>query len=279
MIDRTALASEYEHNGYVAHVPILSADETAGLCAQLQAFIAEHGRDPRFKDWCYFKSHLVLPWIADLARHPNVIAAASALLGPDLLLWNSFLPCKPPNSEGLFGWHQDAGYWQITPLNKVITLWLAVGDVTPANGGMKFIAKSHDFGQLPHESTFDPKSMLRRGQRITEPFSDEVVENGDLAAGEASIHHPLMIHGSGPNGSDDWRYAVSFNIVAADIEPHPDFPESAYYLCGEDRNHGLIREKAPDAALSEAALAEFKRAEDIAATRYAVVEDTGSDSK
>ncbi len=279
MIDRTALASDYKRNGYVSHVPILTQKETTGLRSQLQTFIAEHGQDPRFHDWCYFKSHLVLPWIADLARHPNVIAAASALLGPDLLLWNSFVPSKAPKSEGLFGWHQDAAYWQIAPLDKIITLWLAVGDVTPANGGMKFIAKSHDFGQLSHESTFDPKSMLRRGQRITEPFSDEATVDGDLAAGEASIHHPLMIQGSGPNGSDDWRYGVSFNIVAADIEPHPGFPESVYYLSGEDRNQDLIREQSPDAALSGAALAEFKRAEDIAATKYAVVANTGSDGK
>ena len=279
MIDQTALATDYRRNGYVSHVPILTEAESVELRTRLGTFITEHGQDPRFNDWCYFKSHLVLPWIAELARHPKVIAVASALLGPDLLLWNSFVPCKSPNSEGLFGWHQDATYWQIAPSNKVITFWLAVGDVTPDNGGMKFIGKSHDFGQLSHEITFDPKSMLRRGQRITDPFSEEAMIDGDLRAGEASIHHPLTIHGSGPNGSEGWRYAVSFNIVAADVEPHPDFPESAYYLCGEDRNKKFVREQSPDAELSEAALAEYKRAENIAAARYADTENKGNEGK
>ncbi len=269
MIDKHSLASDYKRNGYVSHVPILNENETAKLRRQLKAFINEYGQHPQFNDWCYFKSHLLLPWIADLAHHPNVIAATSALLGPDLLLWNSFIPCKPPNSEGLFGWHQDATYWQIKPLENVFTLWLAVGDVTPDNGGMKFIAKSHKGGQLPHDITFDPKSMLRRGQRITEPFSDKAVVNGDLLAGEASIHHPLTIHGSGPNQSNDWRYGISFNIVAADVELHPDYPESACYLSGKDRNREFAREQFPSVELSNAAIEEFERAENIAAARYA----------
>ena len=83
---------------------------------------------------------------------------------------------------------------------------------------MWIIEKSKDLGQLPHEITFDPKSMLRRGQRITAPFSEEAAIDGDLRAGEASIHHPLTIHDSGPNTSDGWRYAVSFNIVAAECD-------------------------------------------------------------
>ena len=144
---------------------------------------------------------------------------------------------------------------------------------------MWIIEKSKDLGQLPHEITFDPKSMLRRGQRITAPFSEEAAIDGDLRAGEASIHHPLTIHDSGPNTSDGWRYAVSFNIVAADVEPHPDYPESALYLCGKERNQRFIRETAPDAAFSEAALAEYKRAEDIAAARYADAESKGNEGK
>ena len=265
---RSALASTYQHNGYLPNIPILAKPETDALLTNLQAFIGECGDDDRFGEWCYFKSHLVLPWVADLARHPKIIEAASTLLGPDLLLWNSFIPCKAPHSDGLFGWHQDATFWQIAPSDKVITLWLAVGDVTNKNGGMRIIQGSHRLGQLSHETTFDPKSMLRRGQRIIDPFSDDAAICGDLLAGEASIHHPLTIHGSGPNTSDNWRYAVSFNIVAADVEPQQNYPESAMFLGGEDRNQRFDRETPPDGMLSESALVEYQRTKDIAAARY-----------
>ena len=267
-MDQTTSTQFYQHNGYLPNIPILTGPEIVDLLANLRAFINEYGNDDRFGEWCYFKSHLILPWVVNLARHPKIIEAASAILGPDLLLWNSFVPCKPPQSDGLFDWHQDATYWQIVPSDKVITLWLAAGDVTTNNGGMRIIQGSHLQGQLSHEMTFDPKSMLRRGQRITDPFYDDAAICGDLRAGEASIHHPLTIHGSGPNTSDTWRYAVSFNIVSADVKPHPDFPESALFLSGENRNQHFDKETPPDGILSKAALAEYQRTKCIAAARY-----------
>ena len=37
-----------------------------------------------------------VPGIAKLARHPIILAVAERILGPDILLWNSYLYVKNP---------------------------------------------------------------------------------------------------------------------------------------------------------------------------------------
>ncbi|MBT4039477.1 MAG: hypothetical protein HOH64_01685 [Rhodospirillales bacterium] len=157
---------DYTSAGFIGRTPLISTGHAEEARQHLEAFIQSHGEHPKFADWCYFKSHMIMPWLLDLATAPGVVDAATSVLGPDILLWNSFIPFKPPHSQGHFAWHQDATYWHLTPVEKMVTIWIALSDVSPENGSMSFLPGSHHQGQRPHEMTKDTKSLLRRGQRV-----------------------------------------------------------------------------------------------------------------
>lgn len=263
------IARRYWDDGFVAPIRLLADDETRAYRADLEHFVRSYAGAPAYDEWTYFKSNLVLKWVADLAQKTRVLEIVESILGPNILLWNAFLPVKPPKSAGYFGWHQDATYWYLSPIDEVVTVWLALSPVDGANGGMRMVGRSHKGGQLPHEITRDEGSMLRRGQRVIQRVDDTVATDITLAAGEASIHHPLTLHGSGDNSSHDWRLAVSFNFISSHVAPHEDRTESAMLVRGTYPASGVLRlENAPANDLHPEALAHYAWATALSAKRY-----------
>ena len=153
----------------------------------LRGFVNHCKDDPRFSDWIYGKTHLLLPWISELAAEKPLLDAVESLIGSDILLWDTSIPLKPPHSSGYFGWHQDATYWPIEPIEQVVSAWVALGDVGPMNGAMRMIPGSHLLGQLPHIKTFDAGSMLRRGQRVETAVDVSNAIDIELRRGQASL--------------------------------------------------------------------------------------------
>lgn len=255
-------------DGFIGCTRLIPSSQALEYRHNLEDFIRIHGEHPQFADWCYFKSHMILPWLVDLAKTPGVANAVTRVLGPDFLLWNSFIPVKAPDSQGHFAWHQDATYWHLTPVDGVMTIWLALSHVSAENGGMRFIPGSHHQGQLRHEMTLDSKSMLRRGQQVIEAVDESAAVTCRLQPGEASIHHPLTLHGSAGNKSDQWRLAVAFNFISADADPKPGYSESAMHIAGVDRNQSFERDPAPTDVLSDEALRALDHATSLAAARY-----------
>ena len=154
---------------------------------------------------------------------PRLLDAVEDLLGPDVLLWNSFLPFKAPRSSSHFGWHQDATYWRLDPPTLGLTVWLALGAVTAESGCMRVIPGSQTRGQLPHEQTFHKDSLLRRGQRIKASIEEDRAAEVHLEAGEMSLHFTRIVHGSGSNASDNWRLVLSSGIIdpIGSLDPFP----------------------------------------------------------
>ncbi|MEM7118211.1 MAG: phytanoyl-CoA dioxygenase family protein [Chloroflexota bacterium] len=267
-MESTSLAQTFARDGIVAKVSLLSDEKAESYCQKMEEFVAAHGDDPRYGDWTYFKSHLLLVWVAQIAQEPAILDAVEAVLGPNILLWNSFLPIKRPFSGGYFGWHQDGTFWDIAPLTETVTVWLALGSVGEHNGGMRVIPGSHRWGQLEHEKTFDPQSMLRRGQRITADFDEHTAVDITLAAGQASLHNSAVLHGSTPNHSTEWRWGVGLNYVSGNVAPINSYQDSAWLLRGQRVQMGFATESPPASSLSADALAEYERAVQRSATRY-----------
>ncbi len=262
---------DYSADGFLRCIRLIPEDRASLFRDNLETFILRHGENPQFGDWCYFKSNVILPWVVDLATTPRVIDAVQRILGPDILLWNSFLPIKPPGSRGHFAWHQDATYWHLTPVEEMVTIWLALNDVTPENGCMLFLPGSHRQGQIDHEMTKGTGSMLRRGQRVLATVDDNAAVECTLRPGEASLHHPYTLHCSAPNDSDRWRLGVALNYASANVSPKPGYRESALYIAGEDRNVSFERDPVPQEMLSEEALLALDHAASLAAARYSDV--------
>ncbi len=150
-------------------------------------------------------------------------------------------------------WHQDATYWGLST-DDVITAWVAFADAPVESGAMKFWPGSHLKKQLAHRDTFDKDNLLTRGQEIAVDVPAGEGVDVALKAGEMSLHHVLLAHGSGPNTTDDRRigYAIRY------IPPHVrqlKVRDSATLVRGRDRHGHFDPEPAPRADLDAAALA------------------------
>src|SRR5882757_9388759 len=80
-------------------------------------------------------------------------------------------------------------------------------DTDLTNGGMRTIVGSHKWGLIPDADSFHDKDLegLKGKYAKGREWIDEPCI---LKAGEASIHHCLCMHGSGPNLTNDPRRAI-----------------------------------------------------------------------
>ena len=262
------LKRDYERDGLIRSLEVISPQNAAGYAHKLEQFVTSHRHHPDFQDWTYGKTHLLLEWIPKLCAEGILLDVVEALIGPDIVLWDASIPLKPPQSSGYFGWHQDGAYWPIEPLEKVVSVWVALSAVNPLNGGVRMIPGSHRFGPLAHDKTFDKKSMLRRGQRIAVPVDETKAIDIVLQPGQASFHHTLMLHGSGANRTDTWRLGVIANFAAADVGPSPGHEESAILMRGSPQGTRFTLEPPPASDLSPQALTRYAEVVARSSRRY-----------
>ena len=80
---------------------------------------------------------------------------------------------------------------------------MALTDSNENNGCMKMWPKSH-LNIKDHNEKFNEGNLLTRGQTVENVPEDEV-KSIELKAGQMSLHHPRVVHGSGINKSNDRR--------------------------------------------------------------------------
>jgi ectoine hydroxylase-related dioxygenase (phytanoyl-CoA dioxygenase family) len=147
--------------------------------------------------------HLLSPVFNKVCLNKNILDAVESIIGKNILICGTTLFIKNPNEKGFVSFHQDAKYIGLEPHNWV-TVWLAVTDANEHNGCMRMLPGSHKEDLKYHEQKFDENNLLTRGQTIQNiPIdkTDPVI----LEAGQVSLHHPLIVHGSGLNQSKDRR--------------------------------------------------------------------------
>ena len=97
---------QYAEQGFTGPVQIVSSEEAAQLHQQYLRYQQRLGSAVQ-GDW-RFKSHLLLPWVWQLAHHPRILGAVSEALGgcANLLCWSSDWFCKQPGDGAFTSWHQ-----------------------------------------------------------------------------------------------------------------------------------------------------------------------------
>ena len=249
-ISAAALA-QYARDGYVCPVPVLSADEARQYRERLER--AERDLGEPLRGAYRIKPHLLFTWLADLVRHPAILDAVEDALGPDLLCWNTSFFTKEARSPGFVSWHQDATYWGLSEPD-VLTAWVAFTESTPANGNMRVIPGSHRI-PVPHVDTFHPDNLLSRGQEIAVEVDERQAADIVLRAGEMSLHHVLIVHGSGANPSADRRIGFAIRYIPTRIRQTGGPRDSATLVRGTDAFGHFELEPRPDADLDPAMLA------------------------
>jgi ectoine hydroxylase-related dioxygenase (phytanoyl-CoA dioxygenase family) len=209
-----SLRTRFERDGIVFPISALPPARTASYRACFEEMEQLAGRQ-----LCRV-SHPAMhfAWAYRLATEPAVLAAVEDVLGPDLLLAGSLVLCKYPHDPAFVAWHQD-NYYSDLHLTPSLSAWIALQDSTVENGCMRVVPGSHQGGVLPHKEKGDANNLLRQGHEIQVPVNEKDAVEVVLRAGEISLHHAAIIHGSRPNRSDTQRlgFVVRFVTSAYDL--------------------------------------------------------------
>src|SRR5713101_2272333 len=242
--------SAYRRLGYHFPVRVMSARQAALYMAKLAAHEAAHGK---LQGGMRHKAHLYLTWLAELVRLPTILDAVSDVLGPNLLVYSSSFFNKEPHDPTYVSWHQDAHYWGLSS-GDVITAWVAFADSTTENGAMRVVPGTH-LVDLPHVDTFAENNMLSRGQEVAVDLGDRGWVELTLQAGEASLHHVGIVHGSEPNRSDGRRVGFAIRYMAPNVKQTLAVSDGATLVRGIDPCNHFEHEPAPTADMAPDALA------------------------
>ena len=189
---------------------------------------------PRERVAFSIENHLFLRWVYDMVVNPCVLDAVESVLGSDVLVWSSQWFPKFPHDKTFVSWHQDAAYWGLSPPN-VVTAWIALSESRLANGCMCVIPGTHRGDLLPQRDTYADANMLSRGQEIAVDVDTERSVALELEAGEFSLHHIGIVHGSGPNESDAPRIGLAVRYISPDVVQQGRERDMVMLVRGHDR--------------------------------------------
>jgi ectoine hydroxylase-related dioxygenase (phytanoyl-CoA dioxygenase family) len=152
---------------------------------------------------------------------------------------NDIVACKMPAGQSgsdRTNWHQDIRFMPHDRSGHV-NVWIALDEVTPERGALRFLTKSHReglAGWAPDLAEARPDIFER--YELSAPLH--------LKPGDATIHHSYMIHGAPANATDEprWAYIIGYfptdvrytgtqshdhdelGLVVGDRIDHPKFP-------------------------------------------------------
>ena len=230
--------SSFHENGYLSGVRLLDDAQVDALRAELkeladsshpghELFYEYHSNESSDPDTVLFHAlgaWRIAPGFHDLLWNPAFTIPASQLLGGSVRFWHDQLFCKPAHHGGLVAWHQDYSYWTRTQPLAHLTCWIGLDDATRENGCLQYIPGSHLWPDLPITGLAGDmdaiNAVLNDEQR--EQFRNPVVV--ELKEGEASFHHPRLVHGSYANRSDRSRRATVINVVRDGVCSASDEP-------------------------------------------------------
>lgn len=239
----------FERDGIVFPVRVYRPEEMALRMDRLREI--ETRRAGRLPPALNAKAHLLIPWLWDMVHEPAVVDAVEDLLGPDLLCWGtSFISKSGPDARHVT-WHQDATHWHLTE-PRAVTAWVAFTHSGRDNGCVRVIPGTHR-EPLPHRDSGDRFNMLGMREEVATAIEAERAVDVVLEAGEMSLHHPLVVHGSEPNRSSLRRTGFAIRYIPACVAQIPGFRNSATLVRGRDHGHFDL-EAAPEGLFHPAAL-------------------------
>lgn len=216
----------FERNGFVLPARGLDADTTASLRETMEQV---------FRDNPEWHNLVRMPHVPlregqlegviggeklfEIAMNPQLIAAARALIGPDLIMWGGEIFAKPAAIGKSTPWHQDCYNPAIKAapgrkLTRSAMIWIAVDPVDVENGCLRFVPGSGRNGRLEHNLQPKPGAMLDFEVDGETLRYDEAV-NAELAPGHFSVHDSYVVHGANANTSGRRRAGITFHYMDA----------------------------------------------------------------
>ena len=220
----------YAENGYLKVENAVSPEQlerlraiTAGLIEASRAvsqsdevYDLDRGHGPDSPRLTRIKvPHMQDPYYWEVLRQSAMTEVLGDLLGPDTVLLTSKLNTKAPGGGRAVEWHQDWAFYPHTN-DDLLAFGLMLEDVDADNGPLMVVPGTHRGPVLSHHvngvfaGAIDPDDPLFEKDRI-------VTLTGK--AGDLTVHHVRLLHGSAPNVSDRPRFILFYEIASADAWP------------------------------------------------------------
>jgi ectoine hydroxylase-related dioxygenase (phytanoyl-CoA dioxygenase family) len=217
----------YRENGYLAGIKMLDDGQVDVFRTELaQLTDPEHpgrslfyeynsneSKNPKTILFHALGAWRVTPGLHDLLWNPAFVMPAAQLLEARVRFWHDQIFYKPARHGGVVAWHQDYSYWTRTTPISHLSCWIGLDNSTINNGCVHYVPRSHRWNLLPITGLADDMSAIRSvlTEKQEREFKPVPIE---LRRGEASFHHPLMVHGSFENRTEQPRRAVVINVFA-----------------------------------------------------------------
>ena len=218
----------FARDGYLAVENVLTEDELAELRRVTEEFVdasrkvashddtfdlePAHSRsDPSVRRLKHpVDKH---PVYAKYVRHGRILDIVECLLGPNLRFHNNKINMKNPGGGSAVEWHQDWAFYPHTN-DDLLEVGIALSDMTEENGPLMVIPGSHK------GKTWNHHEDGRFVGGITDPtFRADRAVPVTVAAGDVTLHHVRLLHGSKPNRSRKPRRMFFIGFCAADAWP------------------------------------------------------------
>ena len=165
------------------------------------------------------------PVLYEYATDSGLLAAVRDLIGNDVYTIVSNVFNKPPEVDGRHPLHQDLRYFRIRPPEGILASWTAISECTRESGCIAVVPGSHKGELLDHRMPdWEHVNFAFYGIERDEKIERVHVE---MESGDTLLFHPLLIHGSGRNRTNDFRRSISVHFASASCtSPPPDWRDN-----------------------------------------------------
>ncbi len=246
----------YKNNGYVFPVRAMPSRQALKYADDLESYEISSGGV--ISGNRRHKVHLLFTWANEIVRNGRILDAVESIIGPNIICWSTNYFIKEPKDPAFVSWHQDSTYWGLEP-PEIITAWLALSDVGFNSGPMKFLSGSHTSKQINHIDTFSEDNLLTRGQEVDIDVDETKTIDVVLKAGEFSLHHVRLVHGSHPNDSITRRIGLAIRYIPTHVR-QTKVRDSAMLVRGQDNYGHFDPEPSPKKDLDADAIVAHENA-------------------
>ncbi|WP_433510282.1 phytanoyl-CoA dioxygenase family protein [Nonomuraea sp. CA-143628] len=209
-------AGFFHEHGWVRLPALVPPDAVAELRQRATGYLAARAKERRtLVDQAFGQSRDIAESdeaFRELALSPAMGQNATRLLhGVEAVrVQVTNLLVKEPGEHAATEFHQDFP-WMPMDRSAMLTVWLALVDVPADMGSLRFFSGSHRYGLLGRSFTRTGDDQLSQHPWLKQL---ELSPPLDLAAGDATVHHALTVHGAPANHRDQPR--LSFTVTYFD---------------------------------------------------------------
>ncbi|KAL4149353.1 hypothetical protein QTP88_003315 [Uroleucon formosanum] len=157
----------------------------------------------------------------EYARFPKMLDYIESFIGPNVMAMHSMFINKQPDigtNSSRHPVHQDLHYFPFRPANLIVAAWTACVPVTVDNGCLYVLPGTHTGDLYPHnypEPKYGEINKMYHEAKISNDYDDHKKVFLEMDKGDTVFFHPLLLHGSGINKTQDLRKVISVHYASS----------------------------------------------------------------